>query len=83
MYHHYCRGNYGGDWSRIVLVEFKDQPELGVWDMEPPIKHQTWVIIRATPETPSGLVALADCATISVRRSLLRQHRPTQEERLF
>lgn len=66
-----------------MYVEFAGQPELGIWETEPPLKFNDWVIIRPTTNTPDGLKALAHYATISVRRTNLRKHTPTQKETLF
>ena len=64
-----------------MLVEFKDQPELGIWWMTAQLAGDC--TIQPTDKTPAGLAELGKCATISVRRSTLRLYRPTQTERLF
>jgi hypothetical protein len=68
-----------------MLVEFKNQPELGVWRIITNITnaHNRVVFICPYENVPDGLVALAEYATISVRRSVLRLHRPQQKETLI
>jgi len=67
-----------------MLVEFKDQPELGIWRIAANDDIAAYPSVFIVPyDTIAGLVELAKYATISVRRSVLRLHRPSQKETLL
>lgn len=66
-----------------MIMEFKDQPELGLWRYRCEAHEAGYVWLEATIGSHVGLAVLVEDGMIGVRRSLIRPHRLTQTERLF
>ena len=66
-----------------MMMEFKDQPELGLWRYRCEAHEAGYVWLAPTIDSHPALAILAEDGMIGVKRSLIRPHRLIQTESLF